>query len=120
MPTIPRAQTTKQAKAAFKTRGGTHVSPAERRRLERGADLLARAERIKAQEAKKKERQEKKSRDQEAQQGETTKLSSQRKLDKFGYVSSQFHLGKFFSTTGGDDGPATTATAAGGGGGRDS
>ncbi|PNS15728.1 hypothetical protein CAC42_4180 [Sphaceloma murrayae] len=100
MPSAPtrRAQTSKQAKAAYKTRGASFVSPAEKKRLERGAELLARANRIKAQEARKKEWQEKRAREQSKQDGDPN-LSSQRRLDKFGYASSQFHLGKFFTTT---------------------
>lgn len=108
-----RAQTTKQAKADFKSRGATYVSPAEKKRLERGAELLARAKRIKAQEAKKKEWQEKKSKEQ-GKQNEDPNLSSQRRLDKFGYASSQFHLGKFFksATTTKTDDSALTSHAA--------
>ncbi|KAF4552726.1 Hypothetical protein D9617_9g025160 [Elsinoe fawcettii] len=97
-----RPQTAKQAKAAFKTRGATYVSEAEKKRLERGAELLRRANRIKAQEAKKKEWQDKQAKSGGKQQD--VNLSSQRRLDKFGYASSQFHLGKFFKsapTTGG-------------------
>lgn len=100
MPTAPVAtrQTTKQAKAAFKARGSVHVSSAERRKLERGAQLLERADRLKAQERRKKEWV-KKREGQDAQQKteEDSKiLGSQLRLDKFGYKSSQFHLGRFF------------------------
>ncbi|KAG8627188.1 hypothetical protein KVT40_004671 [Elsinoe batatas] len=98
MPVEPsrRPQTAKQAKAAFKTRGATYVSEAEKKRLERGAELLRRANRIKAQEAKKKEWQNKQAKD--ASKQNEVNLSSQRRLDKFGYASSQFHLGKFFKS----------------------
>ncbi|KAF2224819.1 hypothetical protein BDZ85DRAFT_259136 [Elsinoe ampelina] len=98
MPVEPsnRPQTAKQAKAAFKTRGASYVSEAEKKRLERGAELLRRANRIKAQEAKKKEWQDKQAKD--ASKQNEVNLSSQRRLDKFGYASSQFHLGKFFKS----------------------
>lgn len=100
MPSAPviTRQTAKQAKAAFKARGSVHVSSAERRKLERGAQLLERADRIKAQERRKKEWMKKRD-EQGAQQKneeDSTILGSQLRLDKFGYKSSQFHLGRFF------------------------
>lgn len=88
-------QTLKQAKAAFKARGSTVVSEQEKRQLERGAVLLERAGRIKEQEQRRKDVLKKKA----AQEARTTKpclLGTQRRLDKFGYKSSQFHLGSFF------------------------
>lgn len=101
MPSGPthRAQTSKQAKAAFKLRGATFISDAERRRLARGAELLERADRAKAQEARRKEWLKKKAEDEAAskgQVGDAAALGSQRRLDRFGYASSQYHLGKFF------------------------
>jgi len=100
MPTAPvvTRQTAKQAKAAFKARGSIHVSSAERRKLERGAQLLERADRLKTQERRKKEWVKKKE-EQGAQQKpeeDSKVLGSQLRLDKFGYKSSQFHLGRFF------------------------
>ena len=93
-------QTAKQAKAAFKARGSTHVSDSERRKLERGANLLERAKRIKDQDQRKKEWLKKRT-EQEKKQGsdeQTVNLGTQLRLDKFGYKSSQFHLGNFFKT----------------------
>ncbi|KAF2151740.1 hypothetical protein K461DRAFT_156213 [Myriangium duriaei CBS 260.36] len=92
-----RIQTSKQAKAAFKARGSTFVSATERKQLARGAELLRRAERIKDQEEKKKQWQKRKNEEQIKGQEDTKPLGSQRIHDKFGYQSSQFHLGKFFS-----------------------
>ena len=100
MPTVPAPtrQTTKQAKAAFKARGSTHVSSTERRKLERGAQLLERADKAKAQERRKKEwmkKREEQGNQQKSDEGSKV-LGSQLRLDKFGYKSSQFHLGRFF------------------------
>ncbi|KAK5158620.1 hypothetical protein LTR04_005194 [Oleoguttula sp. CCFEE 6159] len=57
MSTTPhhRPQTLKQAKAAYKARSRPYVSEREQRQLERGAELLRRAERIKEAERRKKE-----------------------------------------------------------------
>lgn len=95
-----RPQTLKQAKKAFKARGPTSVSDEERRRLERGAQLLERASRIKEQEQRRKDQLRKR---EEASvkdslipvQHQPPLLGTQRKLDKFGYKSSQLHLGAF-------------------------
>jgi len=100
MPTAPTTtrQTAKQAKAAFKARGSSHVSSVERRKLERGAQLLERADRAKAQERRKKEwmkKREEQGNQQKSDEGSKV-LGSQLRLDKFGYKSSQFHLGHFF------------------------
>ncbi|GAB7344624.1 hypothetical protein MBLNU457_3112t1 [Dothideomycetes sp. NU457] len=100
MPSAPvvTKQTAKQAKAAFKARGSLHVSSAERRKLERGAQLLERADRIKAQERRKKEWMKKRDEQgvQQKNEEDSKILGSQLRLDKFGYKSSQFHLGRFF------------------------
>lgn len=93
-----RPQTIKQAKAAFKARGPTAVSAAERRRLERGAQLLERATKIKEQEQRKKDQLRKKEiqeTKEQTPQKPAVLLGTQRRLDKFGYKSSQFHLGAF-------------------------
>lgn len=88
-----RAQTIKQAKAAFKARGPTAVSSAERRQLERGAVLLERAARLKEQDQRRKLLAKK--RDEHPQKEKPVLLGTQVKLDKFGHKSSQFHLGAF-------------------------
>ena len=91
-------QTLKQAKAAFKARGSTTVSTTERRQLERGAVLLERAERTKEQEQRRKDLSKKKA-DKEAKVLKSCAVPSlfgtQRRLDRFGHKSSQFHLGAF-------------------------
>lgn len=97
MVTQDRPQTLKQAKAAFKARGSTSVSAAEKRRLERGAVLLERATRLKDLEQRKKNHLKKKG-EKEAKDAHVKPpvlLGTQHKLDKFGYKSSQFHLGAF-------------------------
>ncbi|KAL1297564.1 hypothetical protein AAFC00_006131 [Neodothiora populina] len=93
-----RPQTLKQAKKAFKARGPTSVSVEQRRKLERGAELIERASRCKQQEERKalleSKREEKEST--KKQQQQQVHLGTQRKLDKFGYKSSQLHLGAFW------------------------
>ena len=90
-------KTIKQAKAAFKARGPTSVSAAERRRLERGAQLLERASRLKEQEQRRKELLKKREEQCPTKQipSKPISLGTQRQLDRFGYKSSQFHLGAF-------------------------
>lgn len=92
-----RPQTLKQAKASFKARGQPAVSSTQKRQLERGAELLQRADRLKEQEKRRKEflrkREEKDLKRKEPQQHAL--LGTQVRLDKFGYKSSQFHLGAF-------------------------
>ena len=99
MPVGPqrRIETSKQAKAAFKARGCSTTSATQRRQIERGAELLQRAERIKAQEERRKEWSKRKETEQKS---DAPALGSQRKLDRFGYASSQFHLGRFFNAKG--------------------
>ncbi|KAJ9621896.1 hypothetical protein H2203_006776 [Taxawa tesnikishii (nom. ined.)] len=93
-----RPQTIKQAKKAFKARGQPAISSAERRQIERNAELQERAERIKEQEKRKREflrkKEERELKEKHAQR-EAVRLGTQRRLDKFGYKSSQFHLGTF-------------------------
>lgn len=91
------AQTIKQAKAAFKARGSVAVSSAEQRRLERGATLLERASRLKEQEQRRKLQA--KRRDEQPAKDKPVQLGTQVKLDKFGYKSSQFHLGAFLKAS---------------------
>ncbi|GAM83464.1 hypothetical protein ANO11243_014520 [Dothideomycetidae sp. 11243] len=99
MPAGPsrRIQTSKQAKAAFKARGQSYVSDTERRRIARGAELLQRADRLKAQEERRKEWLKRKEDEQDKSKREESNLGSQILLDRFGHASSQFHLGKFFA-----------------------
>lgn len=94
---MPAAQTIKQAKASFAARGRPSLNLQEQRQLERGLELEQRAERAKEQEkrraaaAKKRAENEKKGKSER----EKTLLGTQRRKDRFGYVSSQFHLGAF-------------------------
>jgi len=95
--TTTKIQTSKQAKAAYKARGQSSVSPSERRRLERGAELLRRAENAKKRERQRKEFIKKKETEELQQKNEEkdVHLGTQLKLDRFGHKSSQFHLGNF-------------------------
>ncbi|TKA25419.1 hypothetical protein B0A50_06286 [Salinomyces thailandicus] len=95
---VVQRQTIKQAKAAYKTRAQQSLTDADQKRLERSIELDRRAWRSKEQERKRveaaKKRQEREhieSRTRQRQQ-----IGSQRRCDRFGYKSSQFHLGKFF------------------------
>lgn len=99
MPEAQR-QTIKQAKAAFKARGRPALSDAEQKQLERSLELDRRAWRSKEQEKRKAEavrkREDKERKDREARQ--QAMLGTQRRCDRFGYKSSQFHLGAFFGS----------------------
>ncbi|KAK5004435.1 hypothetical protein LTR28_008921, partial [Elasticomyces elasticus] len=94
-----RPQTIKQAKAAYKARGRPTISAKEQRQIDRGAELLRRANRIKDRERRRREalreKQEEEAREKEEARN-TALLGTQRKLDCFGNKSSQFHLGAFF------------------------
>ena len=96
-PPPARPQTIKQAKAAYRTRGRPSLSEREKRQLERAAELDCRAWRSKEAERKKvdaaKKRIEKERR--EKDEREKALMGSQRRCDRFGYKSSQLHLGAF-------------------------
>lgn len=93
-----KAQTIKQAKASFKARARPTVSEREQKQLERSAELDRRAWRLREQAKKKSEfvkaRQDKER--EEREELERTRLGTQRRYDRFGYKSSQLHLGAFF------------------------
>jgi len=93
-----KVQTIKQAKKAFKGRGLFHLDDKQRKQLERGAELLERADRIKQAELKKKDWLKKRLREEAEEKKTSELLGSQLRLDKFGHASSQFHLGRFFRT----------------------
>ena len=112
MAAFGKAQTIKQAKATFKARGRPSVSEREKKQIERAAELEQRAERIreferrKATLAKRKAEKEKKEKEEKEQQ----RLGSQRRCDRFGRKSSQFHLRAFLQPVQElriDDGPST-------------
>lgn len=88
--------TTKQAKAAYKARGGqSSISDAEKKRLARGAELLKRAEQTKLREKRKKSFLKTKEDQERDDAKEVVKLGTQVRLDRYGHKSSQFHLGNF-------------------------
>lgn len=85
------AKTIKQAKQAFKNRHDNPLTEKEQKQLQRSIALEQRAwglrqrEKSRQDAVKKRERKEQK-----------VELGTQRKLDRHGFASSQFHLGKFF------------------------
>ena len=93
----PRAQTIKQAKAAYKARGRPSISEKEKKQLERAVELDRRAwrtreaEKRKAEAAKKRTEKENK----EAEERRKAHIGSQRRYDRFGFRGSQMHLGAF-------------------------
>lgn len=129
MPDAVKKQTIKQAKASFKARGRPTLSEREARQLERAIELEQRAER--AQEAEKRRaaaaklRSEREKRAETHRQQQQVQLGTQRRCDRFGYKSSQFHLGAFFGmesatkTTSTSTTKTTTTTTTSGQGGND-
>nr|POE62963.1 hypothetical protein CFP56_03866 [Quercus suber] len=95
-----KAQTIKQAKAAFKARNYNPLSDRLERQIERSIELDNRARRSKEQEKRKAEaiarRKEKERHAREEQK--CASVSEQRSCDKYGYESSQYHLEAFFPT----------------------
>jgi hypothetical protein len=101
MPTpapLVRKQTIKQAKAAYKSKGQPLLSDREQRQLQRAVELERRAWHNKEQEKRKagalRKRQEKERREKE--ELAKVQMGTQRRCDRFGYKSSQMHLGAFF------------------------
>ncbi|KAK5698592.1 hypothetical protein LTR17_023510 [Elasticomyces elasticus] len=99
-PNVITKRTIKQAKADFKARGRPTISVLEQKQLERSIQLDRRAWGVKEREKRKaeaaklrrveKERSEKEAREKKALAGGKTRS------DRFGYASSQMHLGSFF------------------------
>ncbi|KAK4903109.1 hypothetical protein LTR27_000037 [Elasticomyces elasticus] len=99
-PNVIMKRTIKQAKADFKARGRPTISVLEQKQLERSIQLDRRAWGVKEREKRKaeaaklrrveKERSEKEARKKKALAGGKTRS------DRFGYASSQMHLGTFF------------------------
>lgn len=114
MPDAVKKQTIKQAKASFKARGRPTLSEREARQLERAIELEQRAER--AQEAEKRRaaaaklRSEREKRAETHRQQQQVQLGTQRRCDRFGYKSSQFHLGAFFGMESATNTTSTTKT----------
>ena len=110
----PKAQTLKQAKAAYKTRNQSTLTEREKKQIERSLELDRRAWRAKEQEKRKAEakakREEKERREREAAGGAGVSMTSQRRCDRFGFVGSQMHLGAFFGGGGRGTGGAEAVT----------
>lgn len=86
---INQSLTTKQAKAAYKARQDpSNLTDLEKRRLQRGAELLVRADKYKDQDKRKKPAVLKPPRNAQS-------LSTQRVVGRWGHKSSQSHLGNF-------------------------
>lgn len=98
-----RAQTLKQAKAAYKSRNRSSLTEREKKQIERSIELDRRAWRAKEAEKRKAEakakREEKERKEREGGGG----MTSQRRCDRYGFVGSQMHLGAFFGGGGRDD-----------------
>jgi hypothetical protein len=93
---MPQAATIKQAKAAFKTRTEQPLTEREQKQLERAVQLDRRAWAIREREKNKLDSAKKRVAQEKAQKDEERRLGTQRRNDKFGFKSSQFHLGAFF------------------------
>lgn len=92
------AQTIKQAKASYKSRGRPTLTNKEQRQLERSLELEARAERAKEAEKRRAETAKKRVESERVAKTNNVKcqMGSQRRTDRFGFKASQFHLGAFF------------------------
>ncbi|KXL43349.1 hypothetical protein M433DRAFT_137891 [Acidomyces richmondensis BFW] len=106
-PPVVQRQTLKQAKAAYKLRGQPAISEREHRQIQRAAELDERARRTREQEKRKAEALKKRAEKEKKEREERTRMQmgSQRRCDRFGYKSSQFHLGAFFGAGAGRIGP---------------
>lgn len=95
--TVPsvRKATIKQAKASFKSRNNCPITDQEKRQLQRGIELDRRARWTKEKEKRKTEAQKEKA-EKDKSQKHSVVLSTQRVGDRFGFKSSQRHLGAFF------------------------
>ena len=102
MPPAPlpnRPQTIKQAKAAYKSRGQPSLTEKEKRQLDCAIELDRRAWRSKEADKRKAEAAKKRLENEQKQKEELERLrlGSQRRCDRFGYKSSQMHLGAFLN-----------------------
>jgi hypothetical protein len=98
-PPTSRPQTLKQAKAAYKSRNQVSLTEKEKRQLDRAIELDRRAWRTKEADKRKAEAAKKKAENDRKQKEELERirLGSQRRCDRFGYKSSQMHLGAFLN-----------------------
>ncbi|KAK5110575.1 hypothetical protein LTR62_005768 [Meristemomyces frigidus] len=100
---VVKKATIKQAKADYKTRGRPSLSDLEKRQLERSIQLDRRAWGIQEREKRKAEATLKKKQERERLElgrRRVVQMGSQRRCDRFGYKSSQFHLKRFFGCGG--------------------
>ena len=98
-PPTSRPQTLKQAKAAYKSRNQVSLTEKEKRQFDRAIELDRRAWRSKEADKRRAEAAKKKAEKDrnQAAELERIRLGSQRRCDRFGYKSSQMHLGAFLS-----------------------
>lgn len=108
----PRAQTIKQAKAAYQSRNRSTLTERERKQIERSIELERRAERAKEVEKRRVQARAKREEKELMERGSDAVMTSQRRCDRFGFVGSQMHLGAFFG--GGGVGPVREKLQAGG------
>jgi hypothetical protein len=97
---MPQATTIKQAKAAYKTRAEQPLTEREKKQLERAIQLDRRAWGLREREKNKFDLAKKRAAQEKAQKDEELRIGTQRRNDKFGFKSSQFHLGAFFRKPG--------------------
>lgn len=97
---MPQAKTIKQAKAAYKNRTEQPLTEREQKQLERSVQLDRRAWGIREREKNKLDLAKKRAAQEKAQKDEERRIGTQRRNDKFGFKSSQFHLGAFFQKPG--------------------
>jgi len=96
---VARKATIKRARAEFKSRGQPTISNSERKQILRQVELDRRAWGIEQREKKRAEAALKKKEERERREKEDcakVQMGTQMRCDRFGYKSSQFHLGKFF------------------------
>jgi hypothetical protein len=97
---MPQAATIKQAKAAYKTRAEQPLTEREKKQLERSIQLDRRAWGLREREKNKLDLAKKRAAQEKAQKDEERRIGTQRRNDKFGFKSSQYHLGAFFRKPG--------------------
>lgn len=97
---MPPAKTIKQAKAAFKARDETPITEREQKQLERSLQLDRRAWALREREKNRADAAKKRLAQEKAQKDEERRLGTQVRRDRFGFKSSQFHLGAFFRKPG--------------------
>lgn len=93
---MPEAKTIKQAKAAYKNRTEQPLTEREQKQLDRSVQLDRRAWALREREKNRLDLTKKRAAQEKAQKDEERRIGTQRRNDKFGFKSSQFHLGAFF------------------------